>query len=126
MTCKLFQTIIAFTLAAAVSTPQTVAPKPNDGLAVRSISITPIPTSRAGLPDPGTKIQDALAGVPLTVELKLSGPALLTAIDKAEKSIQAVYKAIGSSVRVEHEVAQIPPSALEVRFRVIELCACDR
>jgi hypothetical protein len=126
MTYRFLQTVVTFTLAAAIGTPQSVAPNRDSGLMIRSITWTPVSTSQAGLPDPGTKIQVALAGVPLTVESKLSGPALLTAIDKAERSIQAVYKALGSSVRVEHEVAQIPSRALEVRFRVIELCACDR
>jgi hypothetical protein len=126
MTYRFFKTVIAFTFAAAVCTPQAARPNPNSGLMIRSITWTPVSTSQGRLPDPGTKIQDALAGVPLTVELKLSGPALLTAIDKAEKAIQAVYKAMGSSVRVEHEVAQMSPRALEVRFQVIELCACDR
>lgn len=126
MTYRFFETVVAFALAAAIGTPQSVAPNRDSGLMIRSITWIPVSTSQAGLPDPGTKIQDALAGVPLAVELKLSGPALLTAIDKAEKSIQALYKGMGSSVRVEHEVAQIPSKALEVRFRVIELCACDR
>jgi len=120
-----FKLAVAFALTAAIGAPQGVATK-QGGLAIRSIKIIPVPTSRAGLPDPGTKVQDALASVPLTVESKLDGPTLLSAIDKAEKSIQSVYKGLGKSVRVEHELEQIPPRSLELRFRVIELCSCDR
>jgi hypothetical protein len=110
----------------ALAAPQTASQSHSNVLLVRSIRIIPVPTSREGLPDPGTKIQKALASVPLIVESKVTGQGLIDAIEKAEKSIQSVYERMGRSVRVEHETEQLAGRSIELRFRIIELCSGER
>ncbi len=118
--------VVALALTTVAGASQVAPPSPRDELIIKSIRIIPVPTSRQGLPDTGVQLQQVLARIPLVVESKLARQALLDAIGKGEKSIQSVYQDMGRSVRVEHETERLPSGLVELRFRVIELCSCDR
>jgi hypothetical protein len=91
---------------------------------VRSIEILPIASSSEGLPENGVRI--SLAHIPIVVGSTMAPDALVGAIERADKAIQSAYEGLGSSVRVEHETSALGHNSLAIRFRVIELCSCNR
>jgi len=116
---------LALAFAGSMAAQQTDSGSARTHPIVRAITVLRVSTSKRGLPEiPFTAIQNAwnISNVGVAVQLRLDGDS----IERAENVIQSVYKAEGASVRVEHEVTQMPPrSSVEVKFRVIELCSCD-
>jgi hypothetical protein len=94
------------------------------GPLVRSISVRAVSTTSQGLAS--IEFSDIAAAwkrrqVNLAVEKRLD----LVSIETAEGVIREMYRDSGHSVRVEHNVTQIPPRGVEVAFQVIELCRCN-
>jgi hypothetical protein len=92
---------------------------------VRSIRFRLIATTRKGLPAIDLEAIAAAwktKGIDLAVERRYN-PA---AVEKAAHAIRDTYRAQSQKVRVEYTVTgMIPPHSLEVKFEIVQLCACD-
>lgn len=92
---------------------------------IRTITIAPISTSPAGLPDADQKIWAALAKIGARVETRLQPDGVVNLVTHADRAIEGVYESLGRPVRVEHEVKPIGSGhTVELRFRIVELCSC--
>jgi hypothetical protein len=108
-----------FSLSIAADPAAATAPAPR----VRSILWESVSTSKSGLPEVQSReISEALKKTGLAVEETFD----LAAVGKAEVAIRELYRQHGATVRVEHAVNQMPPHAVEVRFRMIEVSGGER
>lgn len=67
-----------------------------------------------------TAIQNACKedNVDLAVDRRMSPEALSRLLRRADNIIQQVYEKAGRMVLVEHQTSPIPPSGIEIRFRI--------
>lgn len=124
MSIKLWKIGPLVVLMTVAASSQTATPNQTVKQYVRSIEILPIATSSKGLPENG--VRKALANIPIVVGSTVASDALVAAIERADKAIQSVYEGLGRSVRVEHETSALGRNSVAIRFRVIELCSCNR